>query len=214
MRTRTLLYSIAAIVACASCSKNCTEQELTGLWIAPVPGMPGRVQGIVLERDGTARTIGTATLAYESWACSGDELLLTGESRGNGANIRFTDTLRIESVSADSLILMRGKLRIGYSRSIEERGIPAAPGRIVRGTVTFAPEARTFRPDGDTALFWLIDRSGYLNERYRESGAAQWSAEAELELMPADPAAAEFAARYRAAYEVTRIIRLSEPERN
>ena len=203
---------LAACAACVSCSTKYTEQELVGLWMEPIPGMQGRVQGIALERGGSAHSVNMATLAYESWQCSGDELILTGESIGNGTKGRVTDTLKIETVSADSLILMRGNLRIGYRRSVENCGFSAASGEIMRGIVTFAPEVRTFRPYGDTTVFWLIDRSGYLNEKYRQSGAAEWNADAELELRAVDRTFAEFAADYDAAYEVMRIIRVSEED--
>ena len=205
-----ILCLLAASLACVSCSTKYTEQELIGLWIEPIPGMPGKVQGIALEQGGTAHSINMATLAYESWQCSGDELVLTGESIGNGTKGRFTDMLKIETVSADSLILMRGNLRVGYRRSVEDCGFTAASGEIMRGIVTFAPEVRIFRPYGDTTVFWLIDRSGYLNEKYRQSGVVEWNADAELELRVVDRTAAEFAADYDAAYEVMRIIRLSE----
>lgn len=204
-----ILCLLTALLACVSCSTKYTEQELVGLWIEPIPGMPGKVQGVVLEQGGTAHSINMATLAYESWRCSGGELILTGESIGNGVRSRFTDTLRIGMVSADSLILMRGNLRIGYRRSVEDCGFSAASGKIMRGIVTFAPEVRTFRPYGDTTVFWLIDKSGYLNEKYRQSGAAEWNADAELELRAVDRAAAEFATDYDSAYEVMRIIRIS-----
>lgn len=204
-----ILCLLTALLACVSCSTKYTEQELVGLWIEPIPGMPGKVQGVALEQGGTAHSINMATLAYESWRCSGGELILTGESIGNGVRSRFTDTLRIGMVSADSLILMRGNLRIGYRRSVEDCGFSAASGKIMRGIVTFAPEVRTFRPYGDTTVFWLIDKSGYLNEKYRQSGAAEWNADAELELRAVDRTAAEFATDYDAAYEVMRIIRIS-----
>ena len=205
-----ILCLLTASLACVSYSTKYTEQELVGLWIEPIPGMPGKVQGIALEQGGTAHSINMATLAYESWQCFGDELILTGESIGNGTKGRFTDTLKIETVSADSLILMRGNLRVGYRRSVEDCGFSAASGEIMRGIVTFVPEVRIFRPYGDTTVFWLIDRSGYLNEKYRQSGVVEWNADAELELRAAEQTVAEFAADYDAAYEVMRIIRLSE----
>ena len=207
-----ILCLLAASLACVSCSTKYTKQELVGLWIEPMPGMPGKVQGIALEQGGTAHSINMATLAYESWQCSGDELILTGESIGNGTKGRFTDTLKIETVSADSLILMRGNLRVGYRRSVEDCGLSAASGEIMRGIETFAPEVRIFRPYGDTTVFWLIDKSGYLNEKYRQSGTAEWNADAELELRAVDRTAAEFAIDYDAAYEVLRIIHISEKD--
>lgn len=139
-----ILCLLAAFLACVSCSTKYTEQELIGLWIESIPGMPGKVQGIALEQGGTAHSINMATLAYESWQCSGDELILTGESIGNGAKGRFTDTLKIETVSADGLILMRGNRRVGYRRSVENCGFSATSGEIMRGIVTFAPEAANF----------------------------------------------------------------------
>lgn len=210
---RTVLYLIITSLACVSCSTKYTEQQLVGLWVESVPGMTDKVQGIALEAGGTAHSINTATLTYDNWKCSGNMLILSGESIGNGVKGRFIDSLKIEKVSTDSLILMRGNLRIGYRRSIEDCGFSAAPGVVMRGVVTFAPEVRTFQPYGDTTVFWLIDKSGYLNEKYRQSGTAEWCVEAELELKKTDQSVAEFAADYDAAYEVLRIIRLSKKDK-
>lgn len=159
-----ILCLLAASLACVSCSTKYTEQELIGLWIEPIPGMPGKVQGIALEQGGTAHSINMATLAYESWQCSGDELVLTGESIGNGTKGRFTDTLKIETVSADSLILMRGNLRVGYRRSVEDCGFTAASGEIMRGIVTFAPRSANF-PSLWRHDSLLVNRQIRLSER-------------------------------------------------
>lgn len=68
-----ILCLLTALLACVSCSTKYTEQELAGLWIEPIPGMPGKVQGVALEQGGTAHSINMATLAYENWRCSGDD---------------------------------------------------------------------------------------------------------------------------------------------
>lgn len=208
---RKVLLFIAAAVVFVSCHTNTrySEQELVGLWVEPIPGM-NNVQGVALEEGGEVHSINMATLLYEHWECNGSELLLTGKSVGNHQTIAFTDTLKIEKVSADSLILMKGKTRIAYRKSIEECGFSASPGKKMHGTVTIAPEVRTFRPDGTTTDYWLIDKSGYLQEKYKEAKVPEWTVEAELELKELTDPTAEFAKNYAGTYEVVRVISLDE----
>ena len=117
-------------------------------------------------------------------------------------------------VDADSLILGRGDGRRAYSRAAD--AFDAEPENethvVLEGTVTFAPEVRTFRAAGDSTTFWLIDESGCLEQRFVESGRAEWTVGAELELCPVDKSVAEFAADYDGAYRVVRILRLDEAE--
>lgn len=49
----------------------------------------------------------------------GNRLLLSGTSIGNHQNISFTDTLTIEKLTQDSLILKRGELLLKYARNNE-----------------------------------------------------------------------------------------------
>lgn len=192
-----------------SCGPQYTEKDLVGLWVEPVPGM-NMVQGIALEEGGTAHSVNMATLLYNHWECKGDQLILSGESVGNKVTCSFSDTLKIEKVTADSLILVCGNLRIGYRKSIEECGFSASAGKRLHGTITFAPEVRTFRPDGTETDYWIIDKSGYLQEKYKEADVAEWKIEAELELKEVAHPTAEFAKNYAATYEVMRVIRLDE----
>lgn len=210
---RKALLFLAAAFAFVSCHTNTkyAEQELVGLWVESVPGM-NMVQGVALKEGGEAHSINMATLLYEHWECNGSELLLTGKSAGNHQTIAFTDTLKIEKVSADSLILMRGKTRIAYRKSIEECGFSAFPGKKLHGTVTIAPEVRTFRPDGTTTDYWIIDKSGYLQAKYKETEVPEWKVEAELELKEVADPTAEFAKNYAGTYEVMRVISLGESE--
>lgn len=210
---RKALLFLAATIALVSCHTNVkyTEQELVGLWVEPIPGM-SNVQGVALKEGGEAYSINMATLLYEHWECNGSELLLTGKSVGNHQTIAFTDTLKIEKVSADSLILMRGKTRIAYRKSIEECGFSASPGKKLHGTLTIAPEVRTFRPDGTTTDYWIIDKSGYLQVKYKEAKVPEWKVEAELELKEVATPTAEFAKKYAGTYEVMRVVGLDESE--
>ena len=208
MRKALLLLAVTfAFVSCHTNTKY-AKQELVGLWVEPIPGM-SKVQGVALKEGGEAHSINMATLLYEHWECNGNELLLTGKSVGNHQTIAFTDTLKIEKISADSLILMRDKTRIIYRKSIEECGF-SAYGKKLHGTITFAPEVRTFRPDGTTTDYWIIDRSGYLQVRYEETKVAEWKVKAELELKEISNPTAEFAKNYAGTYEVMRVISLDE----
>ena len=203
-------WCAALCVAGTSCAPGPSADKLVGVWLEPIPGMDG-FQGMALSADGTARSVNMATLVYDRWQLIGRQLVLEGKSIGNGQTIEFADTLDVVRVDADSLILARESGRWGLCRAAD--GFEAEPAAVVlEGTVTFAPEVRTFRIAGDSATFWLIDESGYLEQRFVESGRAEWTVGAELELCPVDKSAAEFAADYDGAYRVVRILRLDEAE--
>lgn len=178
---RVCLYCVLlwAAVACAPGDNKYSERDFVGIWVEPVPGMAG-VQGIALEEDGAAHSVNMATLRYETWKYEKGSVVLTGMSIGNGVTIPFSDTVKVEGLTEDSLLLSRGETVLHrYRRSVEECGFSANPGEIVRGTVTFAHEVRTFRPLNDTAVYWLVDRSGYLQQRYLDSGRPEWQADAD-----------------------------------
>lgn len=83
---------------------------LEGSWVEPVPGMEEQTQGFTLNEDGTAVSINMATLQYQEWSASGDTLVLTGKSIGNGQTIDVADTLLIVSVNADTLVVRQHQL--------------------------------------------------------------------------------------------------------
>lgn len=92
------------------------ECELLGVWVRPIEGMPGQLQGIELEEKGVAKSVNMATLKYEGWKKEGENLILTGKSIGNGQTIVFADTLHIDRVTADSLLLSAGEYTEQYAR--------------------------------------------------------------------------------------------------
>lgn len=206
-------WCAALCVAGTSCTSGPSADKLVGVWLEPIPGMDG-FQGMALSADGTARSVNMATLEYDRWQLLGRQLVLAGKSIGNGQTLGFADTLDIVRVDADSLILGRGDGRRAYSRAAD--AFDAEPENethvVLEGTVTFAPEVRTFRAAGDSTTFWLIDESGCLEQRFVELGRAEWTVGAELELCPVDNSVAEFAADYDGAYRVVRILRLDEAE--
>lgn len=105
---------ILLIFLAASC--NGSRQSLIGSWVQPVPGQPDEIQGIKIASDGDASSINMSTLVYEKWEVANGLLILKGKSIGNEQTILFTDTLVIEKLSADSLILKRGNVQLIYSR--------------------------------------------------------------------------------------------------
>lgn len=102
-----LILAVAVLatifVACSSNKKG--TESVVGSWVMPIEGQPGKVQGIKLEEGGDASSINMATLVYKNWEQQGDNLYLTVKSIGNGIEIEGTDTLKIEKLTADSLVL-------------------------------------------------------------------------------------------------------------
>lgn len=89
----------AADTTCC-CAGGC----VMGAWEQPISGMEG-TQGFKLEKDGNASSINMATLVFEKWNKQGDTLILCGKSIGNGQTLDFSNTLMINKLTKDSLIL-------------------------------------------------------------------------------------------------------------
>lgn len=92
------------------------ETDLTGCWIEQVPKEIAYMRGMCLNDDGSAESVGMATMRYCYWKTEGDLLILDGESIGNGQTISFSDTLRIVDVGKDTLTLERGMSTVRYVR--------------------------------------------------------------------------------------------------
>ncbi|MEI3461501.1 MAG: lipocalin family protein [Bacteroides eggerthii] len=100
-----LLAATVLITAMTACNEKKSKVTIIGSWIMPVEGQPGKMQGIRLGEDGEASSINMATLVYKYWEQQGDELYLTVKSIGNGVEIEGIDTLKIEKLTTDSLVL-------------------------------------------------------------------------------------------------------------
>jgi len=100
-----LLAATVLIIAMTACNEKKSKVTIIGSWIMPVEGQPGKMQGIRLDEDGEASSINMATLVYKYWEQQGDELYLTVKSIGNGVEIEGIDTLKIEKLTTDSLVL-------------------------------------------------------------------------------------------------------------
>lgn len=118
MKHNTLLPLITAVVVTA-CTPQINQEPFVGNWIELMPSNSQIIQGVTLNADGSARSIGMATLLYEKWVLNPDStLVLFGKSIGNGETIDFSDTLDVVKITLDSMSLGRfGQYRIDYFRT-------------------------------------------------------------------------------------------------
>lgn len=193
------------------------EAGLEGIWLEPVPGLEQMMQGFRLDRGGKAVSIGMATLQYEAWAREGDRLILSGKSYGNGQVFPFADTLEIERLTPDSLILRRGTGIWRYGRGTQEDGIQLEESVVkemltVKGRLVIGHEVRSFVAEGDSADHWIVDKAGELTRRYDElTGGVKNGTPVyvELEVLDLGPSDEGFAASYDGVYQVVTVDSLS-----
>ena len=110
------LILFCLIAACDQQPKN----PIVGHWLEIMPENHHIVQGISFNGDGTAQSIGMATLKYESWKLDNNQLTLSGKSIGNGQTIDFSDTYEVMQISPESLKLNKpGQYQVEYRKVSE-----------------------------------------------------------------------------------------------
>lgn len=115
------LLAAGCFLLLASCAGSGHEAALPGYWLEVMPVHREYTQGVYLAEDGRAASIGMHTLKYTDWTRQGDQLILRGQSIGNGQTIEFSDTLDIVRLDADTLSLEKfGRYRIEYVRTSAE----------------------------------------------------------------------------------------------
>lgn len=179
-------------------------------------------QGIKIEFKGKATSINMATLQYETWENKGDKLILTGKSIGNRQTLSFTDTLTIEKLTQDSLILNKGNYTLRYARTNEDQITETIPASIivpaqkvssVKGTLVIGHEVRSFVKEGDSLDYWIDDETGNLMRKYDEltkgtkNGTPVY---AELEIIDMGKADEGFAAEYTGVYKVVKVVNIEK----
>ena len=100
MKKQIISMAVMAVIF-AACGGSKAPATVVGSWVMPINGQPGEVQGIKLEENGEASSINMHTLIYKEW----DQLYLTVKSIGNGIEIEGVDTLKIDKLTPDSLVL-------------------------------------------------------------------------------------------------------------
>lgn len=154
MKQGKYLIAVATLVL-ASCGSSNHDGNLTGNWIEVMPVNSDFVQGVTLEDEGKAKSIGMATLQYEKWKAEDGKLILWGKSIGNGQTIDFSDTLTIVKVTADSLLLDKsGMYRISYYKAANIKDTKPFNVldslRVVEGLTEL--ETRIYKADGKSEL--------------------------------------------------------------
>ncbi|AIM37653.1 hypothetical protein KO02_13950 [Sphingobacterium sp. ML3W] len=94
----------------------CNTVSIEGNWVEPIPGMEESMQGVSLKKGGMANSINMATLEYSTWEKTGDKLILSGKSIGNHQTSAFSDTLTIQELTQEKLILKKGNQIIKYTK--------------------------------------------------------------------------------------------------
>lgn len=196
----------------------CNGVNIEGAWVEPVPGMEEMQQGFVLAPGGKASSINMATLQYESWKEEKGMLILSGRSIGNHQTVPFSDTLQIKSLSEQTLTLEREGVSYTYSRTTEslvEQGrqnVSEMQTKRVEGRLIIGHEVYSFVADGDTADYWVIDKSGELEKQYDELTKGQKNGtpvHAVLEVKDMGKSDEGFAAEYDGVLHVTEVCKLS-----
>ena len=96
---------------------SCTN-PLVGTWVQPSTTFT-QEQGFILQKDGTAEDVNMDFVMFTSWEKQGDLLILKGENVGSTPG-EFSDTLIIESVTDEELVLSQSGYSITYKKKTEK----------------------------------------------------------------------------------------------
>lgn len=199
----------------------CNNTNIEGSWVELIPGMPDIKQGFTLRANGNASSINMKSLLYEKWEHKNNLLILSGKSIGNHQTLSFTDTLTIEKLTQDSLILKKGKLILRYAKTEEadtEKIIPASiitPAKKtfpVKGQLIIGHEVRSFTAEGDSCSYWIIDQTKELIQKYDEITKGSKNGTpvyVELDVIDMGKTDEGFAADYERVYSVTKIKKIT-----
>lgn len=113
-------FFIFIILFSTSCSSRPDEYKelFTGHWLERAEKNRHFSQGISLNPDGTASSIGMATLKYDKWAIKDKHLILWGKSIGNRQTIDFSEEWLVVEINANLMKLKNAKgYQITYDRT-------------------------------------------------------------------------------------------------
>lgn len=217
-KSKFLLPSLITISLLTACGN---DADIIGEWVQPVIGMQGAEQGFVLVEGGKASSVNMATLQYETWQLQGSKLILSGKSIGNHQVISFTDTLNIETLTQDSLILTKGELTLMYAKrekpgrkNERKEAIPtstissATITFSVKGILTIGPEIRSFKLEESQETYWIVDKTGKLYQEYDRVTNGTKSGipvHAELDVVDIGKSEDGFSKDYKSVYAVHKI---------
>jgi len=130
---------LAATLALTSCNKE--SGSITGSWVKAMDDQPQHRQGFTLKAEGGAASINLPDKIYEKWEKVGDRLILYGINKDSENSDKFSDTMKITSVT-DSIMVLKaanGK-EITYTKT-------SAPEKLVSNFETFDCYSYTMKKD-------------------------------------------------------------------
>lgn len=110
------------------------------------------------------------------------------------------------------VLVIGGCMNSSKKKSMEEQEAMRVADSVmtVSGQLVIGHEVRSFMPDGDTLIYWLIDRSGTLKAMYDSAVGIDASpytpVKAELKIIDRGPSDDGFSADYDGVYEVIEIV--------
>lgn len=149
-----------------ACTGN-NEKDMVGIWIEQMPQGMNYLQGFHLKDNGTAESVGMRTLLYNKWEIKDNKLILSGESVGNGQTIQFSDTMNIIRCHADTLVVNRKNMDVVNGEMSTDELF------TLKGTVTIGHEVRAFNPEGSSDEYWIVDKTGSLEDLYDKTTKGQ-----------------------------------------
>ena len=109
---KVLLFSaFALLLFVISCSK---KPSVVGSWVQPRTSYSPEM-GFVLFEDGSAEGINMVFVQYKAWKQIDNKLVISGENTGSRPG-SFSDTLVIEKVTEDELVLSQADYLMTYKR--------------------------------------------------------------------------------------------------
>jgi hypothetical protein len=134
-----LICLLAATCILTSCNKE--SGSITGSWVKAMNDQPQHQHGFTLKAEGGAASINLADKIYEKWEKFGDRLILYGVNKSAEATSRFSDTLKIVSVTDSMMVLKAANGReIIYTKT-------ADPEKLVSNFETFGCYTYTIKKD-------------------------------------------------------------------
>lgn len=137
---------------------SCERIGIEGVWLTKIPGLDVK-QGFALKSGGVVSSINMFTLCYDSWKFDGKHLILSGTKMEDCQELLAIDTLFVNKLTRDSLIVSKGSNILQYKK-VEEFISSLEKKSLVTGTLRIGHEVRAFKADDSNVDYWIVDKTG------------------------------------------------------
>lgn len=94
------------------------QDPILGCWTQPIPESEG-IQGIKFMDGGIAESINMTSVMYKTWTRDSLLLILTGQNVVAEQMVDFSDTLTIQTLDDQNLVLLKGDVQNTYTKNRE-----------------------------------------------------------------------------------------------